>query len=90
MKRYISFLMGSLLTVTGLVQEVTAYELVVQPNGTSTELLLEGEAPDIANIPCPYCDSAQTDLESIFGPTLCRSIHYCRDCQQSFEHFKAV
>jgi ring-1,2-phenylacetyl-CoA epoxidase subunit PaaD len=49
-----------------------------------------GQPPDIAAVPCPYCDSAQTDLESIFGPTLCRSIHYCRDCQQSFEHFKAV
>ena len=49
-----------------------------------------GPAPDITNVPCPYCDSAQTDLESIFGPTLCRSSHYCRDCLQSFEHFKAV
>jgi len=39
---------------------------------------------------CPYCDSQETDLESLFGPTLCRSIHYCRSCRQSFEHFKAV
>ena len=54
------------------------------------ERCVGGQAPDIANVPCPYCDSAQTDLESIFGPTLCRSIHYCRDCLQSFEHFKAV
>ena len=39
---------------------------------------------------CPYCDSTDTDVESLFGPTLCRSIHYCRSCLQSFEHFKAV
>ena len=39
---------------------------------------------------CPYCDSADTTLESIFGPTLCRSIHYCQSCLQSFEHFKEV
>ncbi len=30
------------------------------------------------------------EVESLFGPTLCRSIHYCHDCQQSFEHFKAI
>jgi ring-1,2-phenylacetyl-CoA epoxidase subunit PaaD len=46
--------------------------------------------PDIDVVPCPHCDSTETDLESIFGPTLCRSIHYCRSCLQSFEHFKAV
>lgn len=39
---------------------------------------------------CPYCGSLDTALESIFGPTLCRSIHYCRACRQSFEHFKPV
>ncbi|MDO8628998.1 MAG: 1,2-phenylacetyl-CoA epoxidase subunit PaaD [Phycisphaerales bacterium] len=47
-------------------------------------------APSLERIGCPYCDSTNTDVESIFGPTLCRSIHYCRDCLQSFEHFKPV
>ena len=41
-------------------------------------------------VPCPHCNSANTDMESMFGPTLCRAIYYCRDCQQSFEHFKNV
>lgn len=48
------------------------------------------QMPDLTVTPCPYCDSTETDLESIFGPTLCRSMHYCRSCQQSFEHFKTV
>lgn len=39
---------------------------------------------------CPYCDSTNTTLESIFGPTLCRAIHYCNACRQSFEQFKPV
>ena len=39
---------------------------------------------------CPYCDSGDTTLESIFGPTLCRAIHYCNSCRQSFEQFKPV
>lgn len=48
------------------------------------------ELPVLERIPCPHCDSPDTVLESIFGPTLCRSIHYCRRCLQSFEHFKEV
>ncbi len=46
--------------------------------------------PDLERVACPFCDSTDTELESLFGPTLCRSIHYCRGCLQSFEHFKAV
>ncbi|RME39108.1 MAG: phenylacetate-CoA oxygenase subunit PaaJ [Planctomycetota bacterium] len=46
--------------------------------------------PEIERVPCPYCDSTDTELETMFGPTLCRSIHYCHACRQSFEHFKAV
>lgn len=41
-------------------------------------------------VPCPLCGSRETRLESIFGPTLCRAIHYCNVCQQSFEQFKPV
>ena len=39
---------------------------------------------------CPYCGSKNTLLENHFGPTLCRSIHYCNNCRQPFEAFKAV
>ncbi len=39
---------------------------------------------------CPFCGSADTTLESAFGPTLCRAIHYCHNCQQSFEQFKPL
>jgi ring-1,2-phenylacetyl-CoA epoxidase subunit PaaD len=41
-------------------------------------------------VPCPFCDSPNTTMESMFGPTLCRSIYYCNACRQSFEHFKSV
>jgi ring-1,2-phenylacetyl-CoA epoxidase subunit PaaD len=39
---------------------------------------------------CPYCDSSNTILKSPFGPTLCRSLHYCNDCRQAFEGFKPI
>ena len=31
---------------------------------------------------CPYCGSTETTLESLFGPTPCRSVRYCNACRQ--------
>jgi ring-1,2-phenylacetyl-CoA epoxidase subunit PaaD len=39
---------------------------------------------------CPYCGSADTNLENLFGPTLCRTLFWCNRCRQPFEQFKAV
>ena len=39
---------------------------------------------------CPYCDSTDTRLENIFGPTPCRSIRWCASCRQPFEKFKTI
>ncbi len=44
----------------------------------------------IANVNCPFCNSENTTLNSPFGPTLCRSVHYCFDCLQGFEQFKPL
>ncbi len=40
-------------------------------------------------VPCPYCRSTETQLESRFGPTRCRMIYYCPACRNSFEHLKS-
>jgi ring-1,2-phenylacetyl-CoA epoxidase subunit PaaD len=37
---------------------------------------------------CPFCGSTETVMESAFGPTLCRSTHFCRSCRNPFEAFK--
>ena len=42
------------------------------------------------NTACPLCGSRNTTLKSPFGPTLCRSLHYCNNCSQAFEGFKPV
>jgi ring-1,2-phenylacetyl-CoA epoxidase subunit PaaD len=39
---------------------------------------------------CPRCNGTNTELKNPFGPTLCRSIHYCHDCREAFEQFKPV
>jgi len=42
------------------------------------------------DVRCPYCDSGRVAMDSLFGPTQCRSLFYCRDCRQPFEAFKPV
>lgn len=39
---------------------------------------------------CPRCGSTKTILKNAFGPTLCKSVWYCHDCQDGFEQFKAL
>ncbi|MFQ5434027.1 MAG: 1,2-phenylacetyl-CoA epoxidase subunit PaaD [Anaerolineae bacterium] len=45
---------------------------------------------DVAVSHCPRCGSANTTLKNSFGPTLCRAIWYCHDCQDAFEQFKPL
>ncbi len=44
----------------------------------------------IEHVACPHCGSTNTEMRSMFGSTLCRSIHYCNDCKQGFERFKPL
>lgn len=44
----------------------------------------------LEHVPCPRCQGTNTELRNPFGPTLCRSIHYCLDCREAFEQFKPL
>jgi ring-1,2-phenylacetyl-CoA epoxidase subunit PaaD len=44
----------------------------------------------LEHVPCPRCNGIDTDLRNPFGPTLCRSIHYCNSCHEAFEQFKPL
>jgi ring-1,2-phenylacetyl-CoA epoxidase subunit PaaD len=39
-------------------------------------------------IPCPLCDSTNTELLSEFGSTSCKALHRCKDCLEPFDYFK--
>lgn len=39
---------------------------------------------------CPQCGSNDTKLMNAFGPTLCRSVHYCNYCLEAFQSFKPL
>lgn len=44
----------------------------------------------LEDVACPYCQSHNTKLKSPFGPTLCRSLHFCNNCHKAFEQFKPL
>lgn len=37
---------------------------------------------------CPFCDSANTVRETLFGTSLMVARHYCRACRSFFENIK--
>ncbi len=39
-------------------------------------------------IKCPFCDSIETKLTSMFGSTACKALYFCNHCHQPFELFK--
>jgi ring-1,2-phenylacetyl-CoA epoxidase subunit PaaD len=60
--------------------------------GLSPPPIHAGDDPlaDMEQALCPKCGSKNTSLLSPFGPTLCRAIHHCHDCSETFEQFKPV
>ena len=48
------------------------------------------ELPILQNAVCPKCFSLDTRLIIPFGPTLCRAIHQCHSCLETFEQFKPL
>lgn len=44
----------------------------------------------LEQVQCPRCEGTDTVLKNAFGPTLCRSIHYCNTCREAFEQFKPL
>jgi ring-1,2-phenylacetyl-CoA epoxidase subunit PaaD len=66
-------------------QKLKAFGLAPPPkHAGDSEILLSD------SVSCPYCDSQNTVVKNTFGPTLCRAIYYCNDCQQPFEQFKPL
>lgn len=64
------------------------FGLAPPPQYSSQNLILDIDI--LEHVPCPYCNSTDTTLRSPFGPTLCRSMHYCNNCRQMFEQFKPL
>ena len=57
------------------------------PRSAGTPTLIQLERGPFS---CPWCGSAETRLDNVFGPTPCRSLRYCNACRQPFEQFKTI
>jgi ring-1,2-phenylacetyl-CoA epoxidase subunit PaaD len=67
---------------------ITPPDSLSEPSGDTTFVPLAALQQAAPRLTCPFCGSAQTVLESSFGPTLCRTIHFCQACRNPFEGFK--
>lgn len=66
-------------------QALKQFGLAPPPTGEMIE-----DISVLEQVPCPRCNGTHTTLKNPFGPTLCRSIHYCNDCKEAFEQFKPL
>lgn len=39
-------------------------------------------------VPCPHCESSDTELVSQFGSTSCKALYRCKTCKEPFDYFK--
>ncbi len=39
-------------------------------------------------VPCPLCESVNTEMISQFGSTACKALYRCKDCLEPFDYFK--
>jgi ring-1,2-phenylacetyl-CoA epoxidase subunit PaaD len=71
--------------------DLASYGITV-PDGASSVCTTHAIGVELKTsaISCPWCDSRDTTLTSPFGPTRCRSIHFCSACRQPFERMKKV
>ena len=70
--------------------QLMEHGVTVPSCGTSVDASQETIPLMTSAIPCPYCGSQETRLDSPYGPTRCRSIYFCDNCRNQFEHMKPV
>jgi ring-1,2-phenylacetyl-CoA epoxidase subunit PaaD len=44
----------------------------------------------MTRVPCPRCNSPQTERLSAFGATACKALYRCLACREPFEYFKPI
>jgi ring-1,2-phenylacetyl-CoA epoxidase subunit PaaD len=69
-------------------EKLKAYGIAPPGKSTNEAIIL---LPTIKEtVACPFCESNETELRSEFGSTACKSIHYCNNCKQPFDHLKEI
>jgi len=71
-------------------EKLRAYGIAPPGRAQRDSLVMLTRARAVEQISCPYCGSLNTEIRSEFGSTACKSIGYCKGCEQPFEAFKAL
>lgn len=71
-------------------QKLKEYGIAPPGKSTDSDDFLTSLKNSQKIVPCPFCDSMETELQSEFGSTACKSLYYCHSCDQPFEHFKCI
>jgi ring-1,2-phenylacetyl-CoA epoxidase subunit PaaD len=58
---------------------------ITPPQGKADKRILSGDFDDI---PCPKCESTDTEMISQFGSTACKALYKCNNCGEPFDYFK--
>jgi len=67
-------------------EKLRKYGIAPPENGASKRQLLDSKHV----VPCPRCESQQTELVSEFGSTACKASYRCTYCLEPFEYFKCL
>lgn len=67
-------------------QKLRDYGIAPPEQGASKRQFMQGKHL----VPCPQCDSQNTELVSEFGSTACKAAYRCADCLEPFEYFKCL
>jgi ring-1,2-phenylacetyl-CoA epoxidase subunit PaaD len=62
-------------------------EYGIAPPGPAAEATVQFHP---RRLPCPRCNSTQTERLSAFGSTACKALYRCLACREPFEHFKPL
>ena len=63
---------------------------IAAPDHVLAEQALVPLMSSVRRVPCPFCGSSNTERKSEFGSTACKAIHFCAECRQPCEEFKAI
>ena len=63
-------------------------EVGIAPHWERTKGPVAVSLMTVSGVECPFCGSSETKMESAWGPTPCRTQHWCSACRNAFEGFK--
>lgn len=66
-------------------RKLKEYGIAPPVEKTTDKSYLSGERKIV---PCPLCNSENTEVVSQFGSTACKALYKCLDCKEPFDYFK--